>query len=45
VSAGWVLIVAGVLGAVLLQHGEALLMGVFMVLFGAWMLTVKGKKA
>jgi hypothetical protein len=41
VRAGWVLIVLGIIGAVWLQHADAVIAGVGLVLFGAWMLTVK----
>jgi hypothetical protein len=45
VKQGWVLIVLGIAGAVFLQHSDAIVAGVCAVLFGAWVLTIKEKKA
>jgi hypothetical protein len=41
VKAGWVLIVLGVVLAVGLRHGDAIVGGIGLVLLGAWILTVK----
>jgi hypothetical protein len=41
VRAGWVLIVAGVMSAVIFRHADSIVWGIFMVAFGVWMLTVK----
>ncbi len=41
VRQGWVLIALGIGGALWLQHSDAIIVGVFLVLFGAWVLTVK----
>lgn len=41
VRAGWVLIVLGIVMAVGLRHGDAIVAGIGLVLLGAWILTVK----
>ena len=41
VNGGWVLIVLGIVLAVGLRHGDAIVAGVGLVLLGAWILTVK----
>jgi hypothetical protein len=41
VKAGWFLIALGIFGAVWLQHADAVIAGVGLVLLGAWILTVK----
>jgi hypothetical protein len=41
VNGGWVLIVLGIVIAVGLRHGDAIVAGVGLVLLGAWILTVK----
>jgi hypothetical protein len=41
VNGGWLLIVLGVVMAVGLRHGDAIVAGVGLVLLGAWILTVK----
>jgi putative Ca2+/H+ antiporter (TMEM165/GDT1 family) len=41
VRAGWVLIVAGVLSAVIFQHADSVVFGALMVLIGLWVLTIK----
>jgi hypothetical protein len=44
-KAGLTLIVLGVGSALWFQHLDAIVWGGFMVLVGAWMLTIKEKKA
>jgi hypothetical protein len=41
VRAGWVLIVAGVMSAVIFQHADSVVFGALMAIVGGWMLTVK----
>jgi hypothetical protein len=41
VNGGWLLIVLGIVLAVGLRHGDAIVGGVGLVLLGAWILTVK----
>ncbi len=41
VNGGWVLIVLGIVIAVGLRHGDAIVGGVGLVLLGAWILSVK----
>ena len=41
VNGGWLLIVLGIVLAVGLRHGDAIVAGVGLVLLGAWILTVK----
>ncbi len=40
-NGGWVLIVLGIVLAVGLRHGDAIVAGVGLVLLGAWILSVK----
>ena len=41
VNGGWLLILLGIVLAVGLRHGDAIVAGVGLVLLGAWILTVK----
>jgi len=41
VNGGWVLIVMGISMAVLLDHADAIVGGIGLVLLGAWILSVK----
>ena len=41
VNGGWVLIVLGIVMAVGLRHGDAIVGGIGLVLLGAWILSVK----
>ena len=40
-NGGWVLILLGIVMAVGLRHGDAIVGGIGLVLLGAWILTVK----
>jgi hypothetical protein len=41
VNGGWFLIALGIVLAVGLRHGDAIVAGIGLVLLGAWILTVK----